>query len=58
MNSLPDKGAGVAAPQFDMSMLGNMANIAKQNNRNDIYDRLMPILQKFDQQVPRQQQAQ
>jgi hypothetical protein len=55
MNSLPNKMDGASAAQFDLSVINNIAGLAQQNNRNDVYDRLMPILQRLSMQVPRQQ---
>ena len=54
MNSLSDKSEGAAAAQFDLSVIGNIVNNAKMNGRNDVYDRIMPILQELSAQVPRQ----
>jgi hypothetical protein len=53
MNSLPDKAAGAEAAQFDVSILGNIANMARQVNRQDVFDKLMPVIQRLSAQVPR-----
>ncbi len=58
MNSLPNKMDGASAAQFDLSVINNIAGLAQQNNRKDVYDRLMPILQRLSMQVPRQQAQQ
>jgi hypothetical protein len=53
MNTLPSKADGLNQCQFDLTVLGNIANTAKQFNRNDVYDKIMPIIQKMAMQVPR-----
>jgi hypothetical protein len=58
MNSLPNKADGAAAAQFDLSVINNIAGLAQQNNRKDVYDRVMPALQRLSTQVPRQQMQQ
>jgi len=54
MNSLPNKMDGASAPQFDLSVISNIINMAKQIGRDDVYDKYMPLLQKYAAQVPRE----
>lgn len=56
MNSFSDKMANAGAAQFDLSILGNIASMAQQNNRMDIYNRIVPVIQDLSRVVPRQQQ--
>lgn len=54
MNTLPNPSAGASAAQFDLTVLQNIAASAKQvANRNDVYDKIMPVIQKMAMQVPR-----
>ncbi|MBK7763922.1 MAG: DUF2723 domain-containing protein [Bacteroidetes bacterium] len=54
MNTLPNPSAGASAAQFDLTVLQNIAASAQQvANRKDVYDKIMPIIQKLAMQVPR-----
>ena len=56
MNTLPNKTDGASAAQFDLTVLNNIAGMARQGNRNDVYERIMPVIQRLANQVPRPQQ--
>lgn len=56
MNSFSDKMENAGAAQFDLSIMGNIASMAQQNNRMDIYNRILPVIQELAKVVPRQQQ--
>lgn len=54
MNSVEDKSSAAGNAQFDLQVISNIINLAKQNNHGEIYDRVMPMLQQLASQVPRQ----
>lgn len=54
MKSLQNPSEGVSAAQFDLTVLQNIAMSAKQlANRDDVYNKIMPVIQKLATEVPR-----